>query len=121
MKSQTEFQTAIHWLCIHVGAQVDLIIDGYKSKTSSEIRQFCSQVITTLMTLEIGTPWANRAELYIGLLKVVRSSCLNYFRVGVFRQFRSLHFKQFLQYVIFEHVHLITAVDTFGGQQFVLR
>ena len=31
MKSQTEFQTAIHWLCIHVDAQVDLIIDGYKS------------------------------------------------------------------------------------------
>ena len=30
---------------------------------------FCNQVGTILRKLEVGTPWANRAELYIGLIK----------------------------------------------------
>ena len=33
------------------------------------MRRFCHQVGTLLKILEIGTLWANRAELYIGLLK----------------------------------------------------
>ena len=44
-------------------------MDGHKAKTSSEVKRFCDQVGTTLRILERGTPWSNRAELYIGLLK----------------------------------------------------
>ena len=33
------------------------------------MRRFCDQVSTTLQVLETVTPWANRSELYIGLLK----------------------------------------------------
>ena len=69
MKSQTEFQTALHWFCKQIGVPIDLIIDGHNSQKSNEVKRFCSQVNTTLKILEIGTPWANRAEVYIGLLK----------------------------------------------------
>ena len=69
MKSQTEFQTALHWFCKQIGVPVDLIVDGHKSQTSNEVRRFYNQVGTTLKILEVDTPWANRAELYIGLLK----------------------------------------------------
>jgi len=33
------------------------------------VRKFCNDIGTTLRVLEEGTPWANKAELYIGLLK----------------------------------------------------
>ena len=69
MKSQQEFQAALHWFCKEVGVPVDLIIDGFSAQKSPEVRKFCEQVGTTLKVLERATPWANRAELYIGLLK----------------------------------------------------
>ena len=36
---------------------------------SSEVKKFCSDIGTTLRALEEGTPWSNKAELYIGLIK----------------------------------------------------
>ena len=69
MKSQSEFKTALHWFCKQVGVPADLIVDGHKAQRSKDVRRFCNQVGTTLKILETGTPWANRAELYIGLLK----------------------------------------------------
>ena len=36
---------------------------------SQEVRKFCNSIGTTLRALEEGTPWSNKAELYIGLLK----------------------------------------------------
>ena len=69
MKSQEEFQTAFHWFCKRIGVPVSLIVDAHKAQMSSKIKRFCDQVGTTLRILEKGTPWANRAELYIGLLK----------------------------------------------------
>ncbi len=69
MQSQEEFPTALHWFCKQVGVPVDLVCDAHRAQTSREVRRFCNQVGTTLRILEKGTPWANRAELYIGLLK----------------------------------------------------
>jgi len=69
MKSQAEFQTALHWFCKEVGVPVDLVVDAHRAQTSNKVQRFCDQVGTTLRILEKGTPWANRAELYIGLLK----------------------------------------------------
>ena len=69
MKSQSEFQTALHWFCKQVGVPVDLVVDGFSAQTSKDVKRFCDQVGTTLRVLERGTPWANRAELYIGILK----------------------------------------------------
>ena len=36
---------------------------------SQEVRKFCNDIGTTLWALEEGTPWSNKAKLYIGLLK----------------------------------------------------
>ena len=44
-------------------------MDGQISQKQKKTKKFCHQVGTTLRVLEEGTPWANRAELYIGLFK----------------------------------------------------
>jgi hypothetical protein len=36
---------------------------------SQDMRKFCNEIGTTLRALEEGTPWSNKAELYIGLIK----------------------------------------------------
>ena len=36
---------------------------------SAELKKFCNDISTTLRALEEGTPWSNKAELYIGLIK----------------------------------------------------
>ena len=38
---------------------------------SAEVKQFCNTIGTTLRALEEGTPWANKAKLYIKLTKEV--------------------------------------------------
>ena len=69
MKSQSEFQDALHWFCKQVGVPQALVVDGHKSQTSKPVKRFCDQVGCVLRILETETQWANRAELYIGLLK----------------------------------------------------
>ena len=69
MISQSEFPQALHWFCKEVGVPHTLVMDGHKAQTSILTRKFCHQVGTMMQVLEVGTPWANRAELYIGLLK----------------------------------------------------
>ena len=69
MKSQHDFETALHWFCKQVGVPVKLVVDAHKAQTSNKTKRFCDQTGTILRILEKGTPWANRAELYIGLLK----------------------------------------------------
>ena len=44
-------------------------MDSSGEQTSQEVRQFCNNIGTALRVLEEGTPWSNRAELYIGLIK----------------------------------------------------
>ena len=60
MKSQNEFETTLHWFCI---------VDVFSAQKKTSVKWICDQVGTTLKALERATPWANRAELYIGLLK----------------------------------------------------
>ena len=69
MRSQEEFGTALHWFCKQIGVPETIIADAHKSQTSYKIKRFCHQVGTTLRVLERKTPWSNRAELYIGILK----------------------------------------------------
>ena len=45
------------------------ITDASKAETSLEVKAFCVNIGTTLKILEEGMPWANLAELYIGLIK----------------------------------------------------
>ena len=46
-----------------------MVMDGHNAQNNSNVRKFSNQVGMTMRVLERATPWANRAELYIGLLK----------------------------------------------------
>ena len=69
MKRKSEVIYAIKQFAKEVGAPDALIADMSGEQMSNEVRRFCNNIGTTLRALEEGTPWSNRAELYIGLMK----------------------------------------------------
>ena len=69
MRSQTQYNDALHWFCKQVGVPHTLVMDAHKAQSNLEAKKFYNKVGTTLRILEEGSPWSNRAELYIGLFK----------------------------------------------------
>ena len=69
MKSKGDVPLALKVFAKEIGAPDAIICDAAGEQTSHELKRFCQQMGTTLRVLEEGTPWANRAELYIGLIK----------------------------------------------------
>ena len=69
MKSKGDVPLALKVFTKEIGAPDAIICDAAGEQTSHELKRFCQQIGTTLRVLEEGTPWANRAELYIGLIK----------------------------------------------------
>lgn len=69
MKSVAEFPHALRMFAKEVGVPQALIVDPHRAQTSKEVQQFCHKIGTTLRVLEESTQFANRAELYIGLMK----------------------------------------------------
>jgi hypothetical protein len=69
MKSKSEVLHAVKQFAKEVGAPEALICDAAREQRSHELRKFCQEIRTTLRVLEENTPWANKAELYIGLIK----------------------------------------------------
>ena len=60
---------AIKQFAKEIGAPDAIICDAAREQKSAELRRFCNDMGTTLRVLEEGTPWSNKAELYIGLIK----------------------------------------------------
>ena len=69
MKFLTEYPTALRQFAKEVGVPDILVDDPHKSHASKEVMDFCNKIGTTLPLLEQNTQWANRAELYVGLMK----------------------------------------------------
>ena len=69
MISESQVLQAIQQFTKAIGAPDALICNAAKAQTSSTVRQFCSEIGTTLRVLEEHTPWSNKAELYIGIIK----------------------------------------------------
>jgi len=69
MKSRAEVLQAVKQFAKEIGAPDALICDMAGEQTSHPLKRFCQEIGTTLRVLEEGTPWANKAELYIGLIK----------------------------------------------------
>ena len=69
MKSKSEVFQAVKQFAKEIGAPDALIYDAAREQMSQHLRKFCTELGTTLRVLEEGTPWANKAELYIGLIK----------------------------------------------------
>jgi hypothetical protein len=69
MKSKADVPAALKLFAKEVGAPDALICDAAGEQTSQQVKTFLQQIGTSLRVLEKGTQWANRAELYIGLIK----------------------------------------------------
>jgi hypothetical protein len=69
MERVGDFEKSLHLFCKDVGVPLTIVADPHPSQKSYSVRRFCDQVGTTLRLLEKSTQWANRAELYIGLIK----------------------------------------------------
>jgi hypothetical protein len=69
MKSKIKVLQAVKQFAKEIGAPDAIICDMAGEQTSHPLRKFCNEIGTTLHVLEEGTPWVNKAELYIGLIK----------------------------------------------------
>ena len=69
MRSRGEVLLAMKQFAKEVGVPDAIICDAAGEHKSNKMRSFCHEIGTTLRLLERGTPWANKAELYIGILK----------------------------------------------------
>ena len=69
MRSKSEVPAALRAFAKAVGAPDAIVCDASGEQTSREVKQFLNRIGTALRVLEEGTPWANRAERYIGIIK----------------------------------------------------
>eukprot|EP00957_Ditylum_brightwellii_P211918 15366755-Ditylum_brightwellii.AAC.2 len=69
LKSKGEVLLEVKKIAKEVGAPDAFIRDAAGEQTSHPVRAFCAEILTMLRVLEKETPWANKAELYIGLIK----------------------------------------------------
>jgi hypothetical protein len=69
MRRKGEVLQAIKQFAKEIGAPDAFIADMSGEQMSREVKKFFNDIGTTLRALEEGTPWSNKAELYIGLLK----------------------------------------------------
>ena len=69
LEKESDVLLALKLFAKEIGVPEALVTDGAKAETSAEVKRFCINIGTTLKILEQGTPWANLAELYIGILK----------------------------------------------------
>ena len=69
MEHQRHYEHALKAFSKEVGAPDTLVCDPHPSQISKKVRAYCQKIGTTLRALEARTQWADRAELYVGLLK----------------------------------------------------
>jgi hypothetical protein len=69
MKNQRDYFLALKQFAKDVGAPDVLVCDPHPTQRQCKVKEFCIQIGTTLRILEAKTQWANRAELYVGLVK----------------------------------------------------
>ena len=69
MRRKSEVLQALKQFAKEIDAPTSIIADMSGEQMSHDVRKFCNNIGTTLRALEEGTPWSNKAELYIGLLK----------------------------------------------------
>ena len=69
MKKESEYFLASKEFVKDVGAPDVLVCDSAKTQKKQEVRDFCTQICTTLQILEAETQWAYWTELLVGLVK----------------------------------------------------
>ena len=69
MRRKGEVLQALKQFAKEIGAPDAFVADMSSEQMSKDVKAFCYDIGTMLRALEEGTPWANKAELYVGLLK----------------------------------------------------
>ena len=69
MRRKGDVLQAMKQFAKEIGAPDSFVCDMSGEQMSAEVKLFCHEIGSTLRALEEGTPWSNKAELYIGLLK----------------------------------------------------
>ncbi len=69
MKKEADYFLALKEFSKDVGASDVLVCDSAKTQKKREVKDFCTQIGTTLNILVAETQWANRSELWVGLVK----------------------------------------------------
>lgn len=69
LKRKADVPLAVKQFAKDVGAPDAIICDAAPEQKQESLKKFLTTIGTTLRVLEEGTPWANRAELYVGLMK----------------------------------------------------
>ena len=69
MRKKSDVLNALKQFAKEIGAPEAIVCDAAGKQTSIELKRFLTSIGTTLRVLEQGTPWSNRAELYVGLIK----------------------------------------------------
>ena len=69
MKSESQVLHAINKFNKTIGAPDALIHEASRAHNSQAVRKYCNEIGTTLRVLEENTPWSNKAELYMGIIK----------------------------------------------------
>ena len=105
MKSQTEVLQSVKQFTKEIGAPGTIICDWDSEQESHNLNKFLGNIVTTLRLLEEGTPWSDKAKLYIGIIKG-----------AVRKDMKSSNFPlDFWDYCgqKWVHVHNMTSKDTF--------
>ena len=69
MTKESDVLQAVKQFAKTIGAPDAIICDAARAQKSKDVKKLCNDIGTTLGVLEENTPWANKAELYIGILK----------------------------------------------------
>eukprot|EP00957_Ditylum_brightwellii_P178033 13560810-Ditylum_brightwellii.AAC.1 len=69
MKTRLDVMQAVKEFAKVVGAPDAIICNAAREQKSENFKKFLGELGTTLCVLEEGTPGANKAKLYIGLMK----------------------------------------------------
>jgi alpha/beta superfamily hydrolase len=69
MQHQRDYFLALRQFAKEVGVPEVLVCHPHPTKMQQKVKEFCTQIGTTLRILEARTQWANRTELYVGLIK----------------------------------------------------
>ena len=65
MMRKSEVYMAVKMFAKEIGASNAIVCDMAKEQTSAELKGFLNDIGTTHRALEEGTPWENKAKLYI--------------------------------------------------------
>lgn len=69
MQRKGDVLQAMKQFAKEIGAPDAFVCDFSGEQTSQAVKRFVNNIGSSLRVLEEGTPWANKAELYIGLMK----------------------------------------------------